>query len=129
MKAMLNALTDEVTFAQVHLERSAAALGEIVEAYFEDSANNPHTPQGKDGIIGGFNQNRVFARIARDYVVETQGILNGIAATLQRDAAKGLTGDVQALIGVFTKLETLNRAPCAGRQITSLRAAVYDRTR
>ncbi|GHV18526.1 hypothetical protein FACS18949_04650 [Clostridia bacterium] len=110
MKAMLNAITDEVTFAQVHLERSAAALGEIVEEYFEDSANNPHTPQGKGGIIGGFNQNRVFAGIARDYVVETQGILNGIAATLQRGTEKGLSGEAQALIGVFTKLGTLDRA-------------------
>jgi hypothetical protein len=112
MNNVLNKLTDEVTFAQVHLERSEAALAEIVEEYFEDLTNNAHTPEGKDGIISGFNQNRVFAGIARDYVVETRNILDNIAAIIavERGMPKGTIGEETALMRVFSQLSTLERA-------------------
>jgi hypothetical protein len=112
MNNVLNELTDEVTFAQVHLERSEAALGAVIEEYFEDLTNDPKTPKGKEGIISGFEQNGVFAGIARDYVVETRSILGEMAATIavERGTAKGQTGEETALMRVFSELDTLERA-------------------
>ena len=74
MKALLD-LTDELTHAQVFLERVENTLGEVTEEFFNDLSNNPNTPKGKERIALFFNQNRVLSDIARDYTNKAQEVL------------------------------------------------------
>ena len=91
MKALLD-LTDEITHAQVRLERVETTLGEVVDEYFNSLSNNPDTPEGRGLIALYFNQNRVLSDIARDYVIqirETLADMRGLIAKAQRNNPNG----------------------------------------
>jgi hypothetical protein len=48
MKRTLNALTDQITDAQVYLERADTVMAGIADDYFNENTNNPETSGGKE---------------------------------------------------------------------------------
>ena len=83
MKVFLE-LTDEITEAQVCIERVETVLGEVVDEYFNNLSNNPDTQKGKELIALFFNQNRILSDIARDCVIQLHHTLNNMENTVKQ---------------------------------------------
>ena len=94
MKNLLFDLDAEMFMARANIEKAESALVEICEEYFSDTeTHTPATPTGRSKIVSGFKQNRVFAEIARDYVVQVRQALTGAAALITGAAKQAVSAE------------------------------------
>ena len=84
-------LDPEMLDAEVYIERVEAMLGMLCEEYFSNiRIFNPHTPKGKEAIVLFFDENRVYAEIARSFAVDLR---NSLAAIRAVTASAGVDGE------------------------------------
>ena len=107
MKALLD-LTDELTCAQVFLERVENTLGEVADDYFNETVNNPTTPKGKENIALFFDENRVKAHIARDYAIRMRKTLANMEGLIK--SATENAGRESEYLNPIVRLERLSIA-------------------
>jgi hypothetical protein len=80
LEALRNTLTDEAVHALVCLEKADLVLAELAEDYFNETVNDPDTPEGRENIVTFFGENHVRAHIVRDYVAQLRATLDNVAS-------------------------------------------------
>ena len=83
-------LDAELLDARVLVERVRVLLRIVCEDYFNEQTNNPNTAKGQQGILGGFDENRVICWSANACVVELDKAIGNMAAVMSAAKAEGV---------------------------------------